>query len=250
MTGRIHSMESFGTVDGPGIRFVVFLQGCRWRCRYCHNPDTWRLDGGTEMESSALHDTLLRYRTWFDSSGGGVTVSGGEPLLQSAFVTDLFTRLKASGIHTCLDTNGDWPGTAQPRQEAEMVPLAQDPALEALLAVTDLVLLDIKHPDPETHRSLTGADSEPTLRFLERLRERGVATWLRYVVVPGWTDAPDAISAVRRLQESCPNISEIQWLPYHRMGIYKWNELGIPYSLHDVPAADADLMERIRNGQI
>jgi len=236
MTGRIHSLESFGTADGPGIRFVVFLQGCRWRCRYCHNPDTWALQGGKEMEVDALFGTLLRYRSWFDASGGGVTVSGGEPLLQAAFVTELFGRLKHAGIHTALDTNGDWQEEPDGGRK-----------LEALLSVTDLVLLDIKHPDPEAHLALTGAEAASTLHFLDCLRQRSLPTWLRYVVVPGLTDSPPAIASIRRLKDTHPNVTGIQWLPYHRMGIFKWHEAGIPYTLEEVPAADAAFMDQLRD---
>ncbi len=254
MTGRIHSIETFGTVDGPGIRFVVFLQGCRWRCRYCHNPDTWALDGGTEWTAEALAATALRYRAWFDASGGGVTVSGGEPLLQAAFVAAFFERLRAEGVHTCLDTNGDWPqgvtDTTPPLpQPAISPPAAPDtapatpaqPLLERLLDATDLVLLDVKETDPDGHRALTGADPSGMQAFAGLLARRGMPVIFRHVLVPGLTDAPDQIAAVRQFAALHASSPEIQWLPYHCMGIYKWRELGLPYPLEGVPAHSGPL---------
>lgn len=245
MTGRIHSIETFGTVDGPGIRFVVFLQGCRWRCRYCHNPDTWAMDAGTEWTAEALAATALRYRPWFESSGGGVTVSGGEPLLQAAFVADFFERLKTNGIHTCLDTNGDfpgWPVTMTASCDNPVSPPCDNPVpappalLERLLAATDLVLLDVKETDPDAHRALTGFDASGVGAFADLLAQRGMPTVLRHVLVPGLTDSPGQIEGVRAFARRFPHEAEIQWLPYHRMGVFKWHELGIPYPLENTAA--------------
>lgn len=235
-TGRIHSIETFGTVDGPGIRFVVFLQGCRWRCRYCHNPDTWRLDGGTEMSAADLVTQASRYQAWFSSSGGGVTVSGGEPLLQAAFVAEFFERCQAAGIHTCLDT------ACATEDSFDML----DESLARVLAATNLVLLDIKHTDPATHRTLTGGAPEGTLRLAQLLAEQKIPIILRHVVVPGITDDKAHITRLVKTACALPNVREIQWLPYHRLGEYKWRELGIPYTLADIPPADEALMERIR----
>lgn len=231
MTGRIHSIETFGTVDGPGIRFVVFLQGCRWRCRYCHNPDTWRMTGGTLMTPESLFEQAMRYETWFSASGGGVTVSGGEPLCQAEFVTAFFTLCREAGLHTCLDTAGD---------------IHPDADTEPLLAQTSLVLLDVKHTDPEAHLALTGAAPGRPIAFAESLRAQGIPTVLRHVVVPGLTDGDAHLIRLVKWTRTMPNVTSIQWLPYHRLGVYKWNELGLPYPLPDTPPADETLMERVR----
>jgi pyruvate formate lyase activating enzyme len=233
VSGRVHSIETFGTVDGPGIRFVVFLQGCPWRCRYCHNPDTWRVDAGTSMTASSLVAQACRYKAWFSSSGGGVTVSGGEPLLQAAFVADFFERCRAEGLHTCLDT----AGAADSVDEA---------SLSRVLAETDLVLLDIKHTDPAAHLSLTGGRPDSALALARRLADMRIPVILRHVVVPGLTDADAHIGRLVRMACAMENVREIQWLPYHRLGVYKWHELGIPYSLEEVPPADEALLSHVR----
>ncbi len=232
-SGRVHSVETFGTVDGPGIRFVVFLQGCPWRCRYCHNPDTWRLDGGTQTTAEELVSQACRYKAWFAASDGGVTVSGGEPLLQTDFVADFFERCQAEGIHTCLDT----AGAADNLDEA---------SLSRLLAATDLVLLDIKHTDAAAHFSLTGGSPDNPLALAHRLGQMNIPVILRHVVVPGLTDDDMQIERLVRLACSLSNVRELQWLPYHRLGVYKWHELGIAYSLEEVPPADEALIARIR----
>lgn len=271
MNGRIHSIESFGTVDGPGIRFVIFLQGCRWRCRYCHNPDTWAITGGTETSAHDLFRQALRYQAWFSTSGGGVTVSGGEPLLQAEFVAEFFSLCKANGIHTCLDTAGDatrateggdasesWvacegeddsDGGNASDNESHVAPVwrsAGKRVVDRLLDVTDLVLLDIKHTDPVAHKALTGVSPDNALLFAKTLSMRNIPTILRHVVVPGLTD--DETHIRRLVHDACslPNIQEIQWLPYHRLGAYKWEASGIPYTLSGTPAADEALMDRVR----
>ncbi len=220
-TGNIHSFESFGTLDGPGIRSVIFLQGCRLRCLYCHNPDTWQENAGTPMTSQALLNRILRYKPYFVASGGGVTVSGGEPLLQTPFVTDLFRLLKKENIHTCLDTSGFSPNI--------------DPALlDELLAYTDLVLLSVKHMDPAEHLRLTGQTNHETLGFAWRLSEHHIPVWLRYVIVPGYTDGPEDIEKFTAFASSLTNVQKIEYLPFHKMGEYKWQALCLPYRLKDV----------------
>ena len=173
MEGKIHSTESFGTVDGPGIRFVVFMQGCPLRCKYCHNRDTWDVNAGTTISSHELIKKILRDKPYFSSSGGGVTVSGGEPLLQAEFVTELFKELKSIGIHTCLDTSGNLPITSQ---------------IKELLQYTDLVLLDIKHINSEKCQELTGLTNDHELSFAKYLSSHNIPVWIRQVLVPGYTD--------------------------------------------------------------
>ncbi len=227
LTGNIHSFESFGTLDGPGIRSVIFLQGCRLRCLYCHNPDTWQENAGTPMAAQALLNRVLRYKPYFESSGGGVTVSGGEPLLQAPFVAGLFRLLKKENIHTCLDTSGFSPNT--------------DPALlDELLAYTDLVLLSVKHMDSAEHFRLTGQSNHETLGFARHLSEHHIPVWLRYVIVPGYTDGPEDIKKFTAFASSLTNVQKIEYLPFHKMGEYKWQALCLPYRLKSVqPPAPA-----------
>lgn len=231
MLGRIHSFETFGTVDGPGIRFVIFLQGCPFRCLYCHNPDTWNCNEGTEYSVDELMDKIRRYIPYFKSSGGGITISGGEPLMQIEFLTELFKKCKAEGIYTAIDTNGF---------VTENRPLSQ------LLDFTDLVLLDIKHMNPEKHKQITGQSNELPLQFARLLEERKIPVWLRYVVVPGLTDDEISIRMLSTFIKSKSNIENVELLPFHKMGEFKWKELGLGYSLQDVPEASEEDIERIR----
>ncbi len=217
MTGRVHSFESFGTVDGPGIRFVVFLQGCPLRCQYCHNPDTWGA-GGTEYAAEDVAKRVLRYKNYF-SNGGGVTVSGGEPLLQKEFVTELFTLLKAQGVNTCLDTSGI---TFTPEKQADFLPL---------LAVTDLVMLDIKHIDNAHHKELTGLPNDNALAFAKFLSERGKRTWIRHVLVPNKTDDDEYLKALSTFIDTLSTVERVEVLPYHTMGEVKYEKLGYDYPL-------------------
>ena len=195
--GYIHSFESFGTVDGPGIRSVVFLQGCQFRCLYCHNPDTWIEKGGTPTKVTELYNQIIRYKPYFDASGGGVTVSGGEPLLQADFVAKLFSCLKKEGIHTCLDTTGWIPDHID------------DNVVDELLSTTDLVLLDIKHMDKEAHKIITGQSNNKTLSFASKLQQLKIPVWLRYVVVPGLTDNLENIHAFKTYASSLSNVKKI-----------------------------------------
>lgn len=235
MQGYIHSFESFGTVDGPGIRFVVFLQGCPLRCRYCHNPDTW-LAGGTAYTPEEVCSQALRYKSYF-TGGGGVTVSGGEPLLQIGFVTELFTLLKRSGVHTAADTSGFTFDPDRPESVA---------AHEKLISVTDLVLLDIKHIDTEAHRALTGQGNEHTLAFARFLSEKKVPMWIRHVLVPGITDDDDALRRLRAFIDTLPSVEKVEVLPYHTMGEVKYRKLGYSYSLEGVQPPAKDRVENAR----
>jgi pyruvate formate lyase activating enzyme len=235
MTGRIHSFESFGTVDGPGIRYVVFLQGCPLRCQYCHNPDTWGA-GGKEYTAEEVVKQALRYKNYFGEKGG-VTVTGGEPLLQIDFVTELFTLLKEKGIHTCVDTSG----IAFKKENAVSVEKH-----EKLLEVTDLFLLDIKHIDSEGHKALTGQDNANTLAFAKFLSERKKSTWIRHVLVPGITDDDEQLQKLKQFVDGLSSVEKIEVLPYHTLGVVKYEKLGMEYPLKDVSAPDK---ERVLNAK-
>lgn len=230
MKGRIHSFESFGTVDGPGIRFVTFMQGCPLRCQFCHNPDTWNPQGDCqyEMTPEELLQEVVRYRSFIKS--GGVTVSGGEPLMQADFVGEFFRLCHQEGLHTALDTSG---ALCSPRSLS-------------VLAHTDLALLDIKTMDPDLYPRLTGQPQTNNLRFLDELQARGIDTWIRHVVVPGLTDNDHWL---RRLGEHVSQYSvvkRIEILPYHTLGTFKYEQLGIAYPLANVPPLDAQRAEDIR----
>jgi pyruvate formate lyase activating enzyme len=218
MHGRVHSIETLGGADGPGVRCVVFLQGCLLRCGYCHNPDTWDPAGGTTWRADAVVAEVERCRPYFGRRGG-VTVSGGEPLLQAAFTREILARCKDAGIHTALDTSG----------------CVFNQTVERVLTVTDLVLLDIKSSDPEDHKALTGTPLEPVLRFLEELDSRGIETWVRHVVVPGRNDSPGHIRDLtkRIIGHSC--VRRVDLLGYHDMAEEKWRALGREYPLAGTP---------------
>ncbi|HOQ01286.1 MAG TPA: pyruvate formate-lyase-activating protein [Acetivibrio clariflavus] len=230
--GRVHSFESFGTVDGPGIRFVVFMQGCPFRCLYCHNPDTWNFDGGTWYSVDEVLSKVKRYLPYFKNSGGGITVSGGEPLTQPEFIAELFKKCKQEGIHTAIDTNGFADSSSH--------------AVNTLLDYTDLVLLDIKHIDSEKHKSLTGFTNEKVLEFAQHLNERKIPVWLRYVVVPGLTDFKTDIIKLRKFIDGLSNIEKIETLPFHKMGEYKWKKLNHDYKLYDTSPANENHIEEVR----
>ncbi len=233
MYGRIHSFESFGTVDGPGIRFVVFMQGCPLRCKYCHNPDTWEFSGGTQFTPEEVAAKALKYKNYF-SGGGGVTVSGGEPLVQTEFVTELFTILKAKGVHTALDTSGI---LFNPENTT---------AIDKLLSVCDLVLLDIKHIDDKEHSSLTGLSNKKVLAFAKYLSDKGKDIWIRHVLVEGITDNDGYLKALKEFIDGLSTVKKVEVLPYHTMGEVKYEKLGIAYPLKCVtPPAD----ERVKNAK-
>lgn len=225
MTGRIHSFESFGTVDGPGIRFVVFLQGCPLRCLYCHNPDTWG-HGGQEYTADEVVVRALKYRNYFGDKGG-VTVTGGEPLLQIDFVIELFKSLKSKGVHTCVDTSGiTFRGS-----DAECVKKHK-----ALAEVTDLFLLDIKHIDEDACKKLTGHSNRNTLDFAKFLSENGKKMWIRQVLVPGYTDSEESLQRTRAFLDTLDTVEKVEVLPYHTLGVVKYEKLGLEYPLKDVDA--------------
>ncbi len=231
--GRIHSFESCGTVDGPGIRFIVFLQGCLFRCKYCHNRDTWDLHDGRDATVEEIMKELRSYRHFINASGGGVTASGGEAMLQPEFVRDLFRAAKAEGIHTCLDTNGHI------RKFTDVI----DEALE----VTDLVMLDIKQMDDEIHQDLVGVSNKRTLDFARYLHKIGKTTWIRYVVVPGYTDDDASAHKLGEFLKDMDNVEKIEMLPYHKLGEHKWEAMGYDYPLPGVEPPSKDTMERVKS---
>ncbi|MBR1763834.1 MAG: pyruvate formate lyase-activating protein [Ruminococcus sp.] len=236
MIGRIHSTESFGTVDGPGIRFVVFMQGCPMRCLYCHNPDTWAPSGGKECTADDLLTEYDGVKEFLKN--GGLTVTGGEPLLQLDFVTELFEKAKARGIHTCLDTSGVCFDPKNKEKVQKFVQLCRD---------TDLVMLDIKHINDERHRRMTGHSNRNILAFAEFLKEQGVTLWVRHVVVPGLTDDEESLFELGRFLGGLRNLKALDVLPYHTMGKIKYEQLGLEYPLGDTPAADKAQAVRARD---
>lgn len=228
--GNIHSLESFGTVDGPGIRFVVFMQGCPLRCLYCHNPDTWDVKNQPkyQMTPEELIAEVLRYKSFI--AKGGVTVTGGEPLLQPDFLKAFFRLCRENGIHTALDTSGY---------------ICSAKAL-AVLDEVDLVLLDIKTLNTELHPLLTGVKQENTLKFLDELEKRNIPVWIRHVIVPGWTDKDDELENLARYISRYKVVQKAELLPYHTMGAYKYEAQGLEYKLKDVPPLSA---ERLTNAK-
>lgn len=228
MTGFVHSTESFGTVDGPGLRFVVFLQGCPLRCLYCHNPDTWELGKGKETTAEELLAEFNKNRDFYKR--GGITVTGGEPLLQLDFVTELFSKAKKQSIHTCIDTSG----IVFNKNNAELVS-----RFDELMKYTDLVMLDIKHIDPEKHKALTGADNRNVLDFAAYLEEKGIPLWVRHVVVSGHTDDKEDLKRLGRHLAHLKNLKALDVLPYHTMGVSKYKELGLSYPLEGVESLSA-----------
>lgn len=235
MQGRIHSLESFGTVDGPGTRFVVFVQGCPMRCAYCHNPDTWEMNGGTLMEPSYIIEQYEKNLPFY-VNGGGLTVTGGEPLMQVDFLIELFTLAKEKNIHTCIDSSG----IAYNPDNAAFIG-----KLDKLMALTDLVMLDIKHIDPEKHQELTGQPNQNILKFAAYLNEKHVDMWIRHVVVPGITDDDKYLFDLGYFIGQFSNLKALDVLPYHTMGEKKYQSLGMEYKLKGVPAMDKNkLLEK------
>jgi pyruvate formate lyase activating enzyme len=220
MIGRIHSIESMGLLDGPGIRGVVFFQGCSLRCPYCHNPDTQTCSEGQVISSQDLVERLLRLRPYF-RGGGGITFSGGEPLLQPEFLLDCLKQMKSHGVHTCLDTAGVGLGS-----------------YSEILSYTDLVLYDVKHHQPEQYQKLTGQPIEHTLKFLEAVRVSGTPLWVRHVVVPGITDQPEHLESLAQYIQTIPNVQKVELLPFHKLGAHKYALLGREDPLSHIPAMD------------
>ncbi|MCI5568364.1 MAG: pyruvate formate-lyase-activating protein [Lachnospiraceae bacterium] len=236
--GFIHSTDSFGSVDGPGVRFVIFLQGCNMRCRYCHNPDTWMFPNDEDCDvkkitPSELIKQALRYKNYWGRDGG-ITVSGGEPLLQIDFLNELFSIAKENGISAVLDTAGQ-PFT---REEPFFSKFKE------LMKNTDLVMLDIKHIDPEKHKALTGHSNENILDMAEYLNEIKKPVWIRHVLVPGLTDDTESLTGVRYFLDTLSNVEKVEVLPYHTLGIYKWEALGIEYSLKDTDPPSEEAVKR------
>ena len=230
IAGAVHSWDVSTGVDGPGTRFVVFLGGCPLRCLYCQNPDTWRMRPGQRTDLDALWKTVSGYTRFIRVAGGGLTVSGGEPLLQPAFTEALLSRARDAGLHTALDTSG----------------VLGDRASDALLDATSLVLLDIKSGDPDTYRKVTGAELAPTLRFARRLADRGVPMWIRFVLVPGLTDAPANVDAVARHAAELSTVERVEVLPFHRLGAGKYASLGLRFPLADTAPPTSGVVERVR----
>lgn len=223
MKGRIHSIESMGLVDGPGIRTVVFLQGCKLRCLYCHNPDTWHTGGGTEVEAQELVRKIKRYQPYFRRSGGGVTFSGGDPLLQPEFLLECLKLCKKEGIHTTLDTAGAGFGD-----------------YDAILDHTDLVLFDIKHEDPKKYLLVTGQKEHASKDFLEAVQRKGVRMWIRHVVVPGITEDEEHIRNLGTTIKKLHGVEKVELLPYHTMGVNKYDTMNIKYKLEGVESMDKE----------
>lgn len=228
---RIHSMESFGTVDGPGIRFVLFLQGCHLKCKYCHNRDTWDIKGGEEKNLEEIIEKIKNYKNYITISGGGVTVTGGEPLLQVKFLIELFKELKKENIHTCIDTSG-------------MVNITDD--IKELLQYTDLVLLDIKHIDDEKCKNLVGVSNKKELEFARYLSDNNIKMWIRQVLVPGYTDDEKDLQKLKEFIGTLKTVEKVQILKYHNLGKHKWEKMGLRYELEGVREATIEDEERAK----
>lgn len=228
INGRIHSIETLGLVDGPGIRVVIFMQGCKLRCAYCHNPDTWNTGGGQEITTVELVSRVKRYRSYFKTSGGGVTLSGGDPLLQPEFAAEFFKSCKEAGIHTALDTSGYGLGQ-----------------YDEILKYTDLVILDIKHIEERAHKSLTGQGKHGFFEFLDAVERNNKKLWIRHVVVPGITDSKEHIKRLAEYINKIPNVEKVELLPYHTYGVDKYKGMNIPYRLEGTPPMDSESMKEL-----
>ena len=225
---KIHSFESFGTVDGPGIRYVIFLQGCHLKCKYCHNRDTWDINGGYYSSLDEILDKIENYKNYI-MPNGGVTVTGGEPLLQVHFLIELFKKLKEKNIHTCIDTSG-------------MIDITED--IKTLLNYTDLVLLDIKHIDPIKCKNLVGVSNERELQFAEYLSQNNIDMWIRQVLIPGYTDDENDLRKLKSFIDKLNSVKKVELLPYHNMGEYKWKKLGLNYDFKDVKVPTAEEVKK------
>ena len=233
--GRIHSVESFGSADGPGVRYIVFLKGCNMRCQYCHNPDTWAKDGGELMTPEEVLKKALRYKTYWKEKGG-ITVSGGEALLQIDFVTELFRLAKEKGVNTCLDTSGNPFSLEEPFKSK----------FDELMKYTDLFMLDIKHMDDAAHRKLTVQTNQNILEMAAYLSDHGKAMWIRHVLVPGITTEEDELHRLRSFLDTLKTVERVEVLPYHTLGVFKWKELGIPYQLEGVDPPTKEQIDRAK----
>lgn len=231
VTARIHSFESFGTVDGPGIRFVIFMQGCSLKCKYCHNRDTWDLCGGMKYSLNEVVFKIKRYKNYFMPSGGGVTVSGGEPLLQIDFLIELFKELKKLGIHTAVDTSGNFEITDKVKE---------------IIDLTDLFLLDIKCINDDICKDLVGVSNKKELAFAQYLSDHNKDMWIRQVLVPGYTDHENDLKKLKEFVSSLKTVKKIEILPYHDIGRFKWEQLGFDYPLKDVKPATSEDVKRAK----
>ena len=227
---KVHSIESFGTVDGPGIRFVLFLQGCSLKCKYCHNRDTWDINSGSYKSLDDIYEKILKYKNYI-CPRGGVTVTGGEPLLQYEFLIELFKKLKCANIHTCIDTSGMFKITDK---------------IKELISLTDLFLLDIKHIDPEKCKDLVGFSNEKELAFAQFLSDTNKPMWIRQVLIPGITDNKEDLLKLKSFISSLKTVQKVELLPYHDMGKYKWEKLNIPYGLENVRNATEEDVKRAK----
>lgn len=230
ITGRIHSIETMGLVDGPGIRVVVFFQGCKLRCLYCHNPDTWSENEGTEYSSEDLLKKIKRFKSYFQASNGGVTFSGGDPLRQPEFLLEVLKGCKEEGIHTCLDTSGVGFGD-----------------YDEILKYTDLVLYDVKHLTEEGYLDMTGSKIHETNKFIDAVKRANTKLWIRQVVVPGRTDSESYIKSLRKFVDSLKNVEKVELLPYHLLGVSKYENMKIRYRLDGVPAMDKDICKELKD---
>lgn len=230
-TARIHSIETCGTVDGPGIRYIIFFQGCPLRCQYCHNPDTWELSGGTEKEINDLFQDIVKYKSFMKYSGGGITASGGEPLLQAEFLEQLFKKCKNEGINTALDTSG----------------FIFNNQSKNVLSYTDLVLLDIKSFSQETFKAVTSQNLDNTLKFCDYLNEKNIDTWVRFVLVPGLTDDIESIKSMAEYISAHKNIKRVDVLPFHKLGEYKWETLDYNYKLAETNPPSIEKLNEVKN---
>ena len=235
MIGHIHSTESFGAADGPGVRFIVFMQGCHMRCRYCHNPDTWKMGGGDEVTADEILKRALRFKPYWGKDGG-ITISGGEPLLQIDFVIELFKKAKELGINTCIDTAGNHFTKEDPFFSK----------FEELMKYTDLLLLDLKEINPTRHKDLTGFDNSNIIEMAKYLSEINKPVWIRHVLVPEHSDFDEDLDALGDFIDTLSNVDRVEILPYHTLGKFKWENLGIPYTLESISPPSA---ERIENAK-
>ncbi len=231
LKGRIHSIETFGTLDGPGIRFVVFMQGCALKCKYCHNRDTWDTSSGTPTSVSELLEKISKYEEYIKFSKGGITVTGGEPLLQPKFLISLFKELHELGIHTALDTSGMFPLTDE---------------IKEVLKYTDLVLLDIKHINDEKCKNLVGFSNKLELEFAKYLSDNNIPIWIRQVLIPGITDDEQDLVELKNFIQSLKTVEKVELNPYHNIGVYKWENLGFDYPLKDVHVATSEDIQRAK----
>lgn len=230
ITTRIHSRESAGAVDGPGFRYVIFFQGCPLRCKFCHNPDTWEVKAGKQVSVLELYEDIIKYKPFMKFSNGGVTASGGEPLLHKKFLIPLFELLKGAGIHTAIDSSGY---------------TLIDEDLDKLLEFTDMVLLDIKHLNPEKHLELTQVNNIKTIKLLEHLNQKKIRVWVRWVVLAGLNDSDEYVEKFGKFILKYPNVELVELLPYHEMGKYKWEALGLKYELENIRVPSKETIKNI-----